>query len=214
MFQVIDVTYPDDEFLVAEFYTLRAAELFCADENLRPPNFVIVEDDYHPEYRDYYRNTSPVYRDDYWGKYRDEDPIEDYWQEKQEDKYWSEVFATPESMVKHYAPPSPSISVADKRNFWYTGVLKDLETTMPYISPEARDEFAPILEAIQKTEIGTPGNLNFLITNLCKKFLSEQRESYDRHNSIVGVLDSAKMEWYRRRVAPYEDKKIAENGDV
>lgn len=134
MFQVIDVTYPDDEFLLAEFYSLRAAQLFCTHRNLQPTNFVIVEDDRFV--RPYY---SPIYQDDYWGKYRDEDPIEDYWKEKQEDKYWSgltEVFATPESMVKHYAPPSPSVSVADKRNFWYTGVLQNL----PYISQDAREQ--------------------------------------------------------------------------
>lgn len=86
---------------------------------------------------------------------------------------------------------------------------------MPYIKQEDRDNFAfPLVEAINQTEIGTPGNLNYLITTLCKKFLSETRESYERHNSIVGVLESAKLEWYRRRVAPYEDVKIDENGDV
>jgi hypothetical protein len=30
----------------------------------------------------------------------------------------------------------------------------------------------------------------------------------------MGVLESAKLELYRRKIAPYEDDKIAENGDV
>jgi hypothetical protein len=33
-------------------------------------------------------------------------------------------------------------------------------------------------------------------------------------NDVVGALDGAKAEFQRRVVAPYEDKKIRENGDV
>lgn len=86
---------------------------------------------------------------------------------------------------------------------------------MPYIKPEDRANFSfPLVTAINQTEIGTPGNLNYLITMLCKKFLSEGKANYERHNAVIGVLESAKLEWYRRRVSPYEDEKIAENGDV
>ena len=38
--------------------------------------------------------------------------------------------------------------------------------------------------------------------------------SYQTYNDIVGVLDCAKMEIYRRLVAKYEDAKVEENGDV
>jgi hypothetical protein len=38
--------------------------------------------------------------------------------------------------------------------------------------------------------------------------------SYQTINDIVGALEGAKLEFYRRVAVPYEDKKIIENGDV
>ena len=37
---------------------------------------------------------------------------------------------------------------------------------------------------------------------------------YEHLNAVVGALDSCKAEFQRRVVAPYEDKKAGENGDV
>jgi len=31
---------------------------------------------------------------------------------------------------------------------------------------------------------------------------------------VIGVLESVKMELYRRKIADYEDEKCEENGDV
>jgi hypothetical protein len=33
-------------------------------------------------------------------------------------------------------------------------------------------------------------------------------------NDIIGVLEAAKTEFYRRIIAPYEDIKIQDNGDM
>lgn len=85
---------------------------------------------------------------------------------------------------------------------------------MPYISKEDRKELNSLTELIEKTQIKTPGELNYLVTILCQNFLKQNGENYSNHNSIVGVLDCAKLEWYRRRISEYEDKKILENGDV
>ena len=41
-----------------------------------------------------------------------------------------------------------------------------------------------------------------------------QPENYFTYNRSMGVLASAQAEWYRHRIAPYEDQRIAENGDV
>ena len=38
--------------------------------------------------------------------------------------------------------------------------------------------------------------------------------NYNLHNEIMGVFASAQAEYYRRCVAPYEDRKRVENGDV
>jgi hypothetical protein len=39
-------------------------------------------------------------------------------------------------------------------------------------------------------------------------------ENYQHFNDVLGALEGAKLELYRRRIAPYEDTKIVENGDV
>jgi hypothetical protein len=57
------------------------------------------------------------------------------------------------------------------------------------------------------------GELNFQITCLVKRFLGN-KPNYAKFNEAVGVLECAKLELYRRMVAPYEDTKITENGDV
>lgn len=38
--------------------------------------------------------------------------------------------------------------------------------------------------------------------------------NYQGINDIIGALEGAKAEFQRRKVADYEDTKIAENGDV
>ena len=89
---------------------------------------------------------------------------------------------------------------------------------MPYIKEENRKRFDEALRVlfseVAKQET-TPGDLNYLITSILLKFeVSRDRESYDTWNSIVGVLECAKLELYRRHIASYEDLKIIENGDV
>ncbi len=77
---------------------------------------------------------------------------------------------------------------------------------MPYIKPDERNEFA------RETPV-TIGQLNYAITMLCQDFIGS-RPSYSEYNEIVGVLECAKQEFYRRAMVPYEDEKIKENGDV
>lgn len=58
------------------------------------------------------------------------------------------------------------------------------------------------------------GQLNFAITKLIDMYLSMTNVSYTSINAAIGVLECAKLELYRRIAAPYEDIKLAENGDV
>jgi hypothetical protein len=48
----------------------------------------------------------------------------------------------------------------------------------------------------------------------CLKYLDNVNKSYFSYNEVVGVLECVKLEMYRRLVAPYEDRKCKENGDV
>lgn len=79
---------------------------------------------------------------------------------------------------------------------------------MPYVTQERR------LDLDDGLLPQTPGELNFAITSLCLDFLPPRTANYEDYNTIIGVLESAKLEFYRRAVAAYEDRKCAENGDV
>ena len=84
---------------------------------------------------------------------------------------------------------------------------------MPYIDPEDRAELDPFIDyLIDQIDYSNIGELNYIISRLCDAMLGEVR--YSKINSLIGVLECAKLELYRRVAAPYEDDKIDENGDV
>jgi hypothetical protein len=58
------------------------------------------------------------------------------------------------------------------------------------------------------------GELNFQFTDLIIDYICAHGLNYQRINDVMGALEGAKAEFYRRVAAPYEDKKIKENGDV
>jgi len=80
---------------------------------------------------------------------------------------------------------------------------------MPYIDEVRR---VKLLEF--KHQPQNAGELNFLITNLITKYIFMKGEKYQHYNDVIGALEGAKLELYRRKIAPYEDIKMKENGDV
>ncbi len=80
---------------------------------------------------------------------------------------------------------------------------------MPYI-----DKYDRAL--VENTANGprNPGELNYAITMLLINYIVYKGKSYTFMNDCLGALEGAKLEFYRRAVAPYEDAKIKENGDV
>jgi hypothetical protein len=86
---------------------------------------------------------------------------------------------------------------------------------MPYVYQHERDRVDEILEELSFVH---PGGLNYAITKLCQDYMQSDRRgknlTYANYNTIIGVLESVKLEFYRRAVVPYEDEKIQENGDV
>lgn len=58
------------------------------------------------------------------------------------------------------------------------------------------------------------GELNYAITKLVLLYMGSAPVKYQRINDVVGALEGAKLEFYRRYVAAYEDVKIEANGDV
>lgn len=79
---------------------------------------------------------------------------------------------------------------------------------MPYIKQERRKELTELPAP------KTPGELNYLLTVICRNYISARLLSYQTINDVMGALEGAKLEFYRRVAAPYEDIKIRENGDV
>jgi hypothetical protein len=81
---------------------------------------------------------------------------------------------------------------------------------MPYIKEYKRALF----EDFGTNGIENCGDLNYLFTKLCIKYMEEHGLSYQTCNDIVGALDNAKDEFRRRIQHPYEDTKIEANSDV
>lgn len=58
------------------------------------------------------------------------------------------------------------------------------------------------------------GELNYQVSKLANDFIAMRGLSYATVNELVGALECAKLELYRRVAVPYEDLKIGEHGDV
>lgn len=84
---------------------------------------------------------------------------------------------------------------------------------MPYIKGDDRVEIDEVIDELAFSIREGPGRLNYAITRLLL-VLYHDRKTYSAYNEIVGVLECVKQEFYRRAVAPYEDQKAKENGDV
>lgn len=85
---------------------------------------------------------------------------------------------------------------------------------MPYIKQSQRQNLSYLTEALKDGTIDNAGELNYILTKMCIDYLEHSAPGYQSYNDVIGALEGAKLEMYRRRVAPYEDKKIIENGDV
>ena len=59
-----------------------------------------------------------------------------------------------------------------------------------------------------------PGELNYKITRAIADYLLDEGLTYGTLNTVIGVLECAKLELYRRIASPYEDKKMVKNGDL
>ena len=81
---------------------------------------------------------------------------------------------------------------------------------MPYIKDYDRWKMDEALSC----DPSTAGELNYLFSVVANKYWKNNGKNYQAFNDIIGALEGAKLELYRRKVAPYEDTKIEENGDI
>lgn len=79
---------------------------------------------------------------------------------------------------------------------------------MPYIYHEDRER----LDAGGVPQ--SAGELNYCFCRLANAFLEKEGVSYKSLNDVMGAFSGAGQEFYRRVVAPYEDDKVIQNGDL
>lgn len=88
---------------------------------------------------------------------------------------------------------------------------------MPYIKDDDRLRFAEIEQAFDdliQDKALVAGELNYMFTTFIVAHMAKKGKNYANINEVVGMLECVKQEFYRRYVAPYEDVKNKENGDV
>jgi len=84
---------------------------------------------------------------------------------------------------------------------------------MPYIKKMQRKAIDEIVDDAH-FNLAANGSLNYFLVKLMLARRKKEMESYTFYKCFLGELEMCKQEIYRRYVAPYEDKKIKENGDV
>jgi hypothetical protein len=88
---------------------------------------------------------------------------------------------------------------------------------MPYISQDSRaeynDEINSLVEKLEAWDNDTlSGHLNYIFFRIVA--LLGKNESYARMATVSSALSEAQAEFRRRIMAPYEDEKIQQNGDI
>lgn len=88
---------------------------------------------------------------------------------------------------------------------------------MPYIEKEKRVELVDILRAVDAVGVDSlsVGDINYLVSSIIHRWiLSQGGVRYQHINSMIGALECAKLELYRKVAAPYEDNKLLDNGPI
>ncbi len=92
---------------------------------------------------------------------------------------------------------------------------------MTYIIDDKRRVIDPalygVVDALRQLECDYPegsfeANINYVVTRLL--VLAYGKTSYDDINDVVGALECAKLEFYRRKAGPFSDQEAFVNGDV
>ena len=65
---------------------------------------------------------------------------------------------------------------------------------MPYIKPEQRTSIDELIDKLVPIVDDTTGGMNYAITSLLHKVVLSNIRCYDMLNSLIGVLECAKME--------------------
>jgi len=82
---------------------------------------------------------------------------------------------------------------------------------LPYIKQEQRPDLDQIVDLMKKKGVKADGDLNYIIFAFCSRHITP---GYGNYKNYRGELRETADEIGRRFLAPYEDIKKDENGDV
>ncbi len=93
---------------------------------------------------------------------------------------------------------------------------------MPYIPAQDRATYDPLIGQLadllaRQQPDRRKGHANYVLTQILRRAWGVDRpenESYSSYADVVGTLECAKHEPYRRWIAAYEDTAIARHGDL
>jgi hypothetical protein len=88
---------------------------------------------------------------------------------------------------------------------------------MPYIKQAQRRvlDNEPVIDVASHITLDSiTGEFNYVISTIANELVQTYGRSYKVMSAIRAAMEDASAEFYRRVMAPYEDEKIAENGDV
>lgn len=92
---------------------------------------------------------------------------------------------------------------------------------MPYVQHLWRLRYQKDLEKVisklvEDTFGGRENNgvVVYIIYSIIKKIYGRDASNFEVKSNALKVLRATELEFYRRVMAPYEDKKIQENGDI
>lgn len=90
-------------------------------------------------------------------------------------------------------------------------------TAVPYIARTDRARYQRVIDElaamVPQDRMARPGHMNYIISLLIRRVYGESMR-YADHNEVAGLLSCVQQEFYRRATAPYEDEKIAQEGDL
>lgn len=82
---------------------------------------------------------------------------------------------------------------------------------MPYVAQSRRPELDKVVRAMADARVCADGDLNYILYAYCVRHVPK---SYEDLKNLRAELREAADEIGRRLLAPYENKKIQDNGDV
>jgi len=93
---------------------------------------------------------------------------------------------------------------------------------MPYIPQEDRPTYDALISQLADLLCSQPpqkrkGHANYVVTQILRRAWGVDdpaNESYSSYADLIGTLECAKLELYRRWVAAYEDSAISRHGDL